>query len=78
MALSIVQAQYHIYHTDLSGYLAGADMVQDALTRFALGGKFTCFFQFTVFLFVFMWLSWFLACLLFFLMGMGDNRTIDE
>ncbi|KAG0056281.1 hypothetical protein BGZ89_002152, partial [Linnemannia elongata] len=37
MALSIVQAQYHIYHTDLSGYLAGADMVQDALTRFALG-----------------------------------------
>ncbi|KAF9287087.1 hypothetical protein BGZ88_008757 [Linnemannia elongata] len=38
MALSIVQAQYHIYHTDLSGYLAGADMVQDALTRFALGG----------------------------------------
>ncbi|KAF9125242.1 hypothetical protein BGW39_007547 [Mortierella sp. 14UC] len=38
MALSIVQAQYHIYHTDLSGYLAGADMVQDALTRYALGG----------------------------------------
>ncbi|KAG0265334.1 hypothetical protein BGZ95_003359 [Linnemannia exigua] len=38
MALSIVQAQYHIYHTELSGYLAGADMVQDALTRYALGG----------------------------------------
>ncbi|KAF9545478.1 hypothetical protein EC957_010893 [Mortierella hygrophila] len=38
MALSIVQAQYHIYHTDLSGYTAGADLVQDALTRFALGG----------------------------------------
>ncbi|KAF9911519.1 hypothetical protein EC991_003322 [Linnemannia zychae] len=38
MALSIVQAQYHIYHTDLSGYLAGADMVQDALTRYGLGG----------------------------------------
>ena len=44
MALSIVQAQYHIYHTDLSGYLAGADMVQDALTRYALGGKFPLFF----------------------------------
>ncbi|KAF9924533.1 hypothetical protein FBU30_005527 [Linnemannia zychae] len=38
MALSIVQAQYHIYHTDLSGYLAGADLVQDALTKYALGG----------------------------------------
>ncbi|KAF9398183.1 hypothetical protein BGX21_008082 [Mortierella sp. AD011] len=38
MALSIIQAQYHIYHTDLSGYLAGGDMVQDALTRYALGG----------------------------------------
>ncbi|KAG0204639.1 hypothetical protein BGX28_003476 [Mortierella sp. GBA30] len=38
MALSILQAQYHIYHTDLSGYLAGGAMVQDALTKYALGG----------------------------------------
>ncbi|KAF9101813.1 Adaptor for signal transduction [Mortierella sp. AM989] len=38
MALSIIQAQYHIYHTDLSGYLAGGAMVQDALTKYALGG----------------------------------------
>ncbi|KAI1296278.1 hypothetical protein EDD11_007425 [Mortierella claussenii] len=37
MALSIIQAQYHIYHTDLSGYLAGGAMVQDALTKYALG-----------------------------------------
>ncbi|KAG0312956.1 hypothetical protein BGZ99_009173 [Dissophora globulifera] len=39
MALSIIQAQYHIYHTDLSGYLAGGAMVQDALTKYALGGS---------------------------------------
>ncbi|KAG0357789.1 hypothetical protein BGZ54_000184 [Gamsiella multidivaricata] len=38
MALSIIQAQYHIYHTDLSGYLAGGAMVQDVLTKYALGG----------------------------------------
>lgn len=41
MALSILQAQYHIYHTDLSGYLAGGAMVQDALTKYALGGNST-------------------------------------
>ncbi|KAG0260075.1 hypothetical protein BG011_002146 [Mortierella polycephala] len=39
MVLSIIQAQYHIYHTDLSGYLAGGAMVQDALTKYALGGS---------------------------------------
>ncbi|KAF9360973.1 hypothetical protein BGX34_007387 [Mortierella sp. NVP85] len=38
MAQSMIQAQYHIYHTDLSGYLAGGAMVQDALTKYALGG----------------------------------------
>ncbi|KAF9579381.1 hypothetical protein BGW38_004386, partial [Lunasporangiospora selenospora] len=37
MALAIIQAQYHIYHSDLSGYLAGGAMVQDALTKYALG-----------------------------------------
>ncbi|KAG0079645.1 hypothetical protein BGZ92_000949, partial [Podila epicladia] len=37
LAVSIIQAQYHIYHTDLSGYLAGGAMVQDALTTYALG-----------------------------------------
>lgn len=40
LAVSIIQAQYHIYHTDLSGYLAGGAMVQDALTTYALGGKY--------------------------------------
>ncbi|KAF8924893.1 hypothetical protein BGZ52_007612, partial [Haplosporangium bisporale] len=39
LAVSIIQAQYHIYHTDLSGYLAGGAMVQDALTTYALGGS---------------------------------------
>lgn len=39
MTLSMIQAQYHIYHTDLSGYLAGGAMVQDALTKYALGGE---------------------------------------
>ncbi|KAG0344466.1 hypothetical protein BG004_004457 [Podila humilis] len=39
MVVSMIQAQYHIYHTDLSGYLAGGAMVQDALTTFALGGS---------------------------------------
>ncbi|KAF9405356.1 hypothetical protein BGZ94_003626 [Podila epigama] len=39
LAVSIIQAQYHIYHTDLSGYLAGGAMVQDTLATFALGGS---------------------------------------
>ncbi|KAF9936850.1 hypothetical protein BGZ65_001991 [Modicella reniformis] len=38
LVLSMIQAQYHIYHTDLSGYLAGGAMVQDVLTKYALGG----------------------------------------
>ncbi|KAI8358726.1 hypothetical protein B0O80DRAFT_441325 [Mortierella sp. GBAus27b] len=39
MVQSMIQSQYHIYHTDLSGYLAGGAMVQDALTKYALGGS---------------------------------------